>query len=199
MECSKATLNNCQVFSKQQGDKRYDTYETKVGSLTEEYTYSPDANSWFLTGHPVKTEEDFKVLQYMVENTVITDTVKEFEEEYKKVGEDGLCLPVIGLYSKTAFQSMVERWCGTVDLVYALYDFPEVVEECLSVIQEKDMETVKNALKSSAEGFIFWEDSSTTNINPDMFEQYTAPEINQWGKMIHDSGKQRQLSARSIY
>ena len=79
----------------------------------------------------------------MVENTVITDTVKEFEEEYKKVGEDGLCLPVIGLYSKTAFQSMVERWCGTVDLVYALYDFPEVVEECLSVIQEKDMETVK--------------------------------------------------------
>lgn len=61
------------------------------------------------------------------------------------------------------------------------------------------METVKNALKSSAEGFIFWEDSSTTNINPDMFEQYTAPEINQWGKMIHDSGKQRQLSARSIY
>ena len=85
MECSKATLNNCQVYSKQQGDKRYDTYETKVGSLTEEYTYSPDANSWFLTGHPVKTEEDFKVLQYMVENTVITDTVKEFEEEYKKV------------------------------------------------------------------------------------------------------------------
>lgn len=179
MECSKATLNNCQVYSKQQGDKRYDTYETKVGSLTEEYTYSLDANSWFLTGHPVKTEENFKVLQYMVENTVITDTVKEFEEEYKKVGEDGLCLPVIGLYSKTAFQSMVERWCGTVDLVYALYDFPEVVEECLSVIQEKDMETVKNALKSSAEGFIFWEDSSTTNINPDMFEQYTAPEINQ--------------------
>ena len=91
----------------------------------------------------------------MVENTVITDTVKEFEEEYKKVGEDGLCLPVIGLYSKTAFQSMVERWCGTVDLVYALYDFPEVVDECLYVIQEKDMETVKNALKSSAEGFIF--------------------------------------------
>ena len=117
----------------------------------------------------------------------------------QKGGEDGLCLPVIGLYSKTAFQSMVERWCGTVDLVYALYDFPEVVEECLSVIQEKDMETVKNALKSSAEGFIFWEDSSTTNINPDMFEQYTAPEINQWGKMIHDSGKQRQLSARCIY
>ena len=94
---------------------------------------------------------------------------------------------------------MLERWCGTVDLVYALYDFPEVVEECLSVIQEKDMETVKNALKSSAEGFSLREDSGTTNINPDMLEQYTAPEINQWGKMIHDSGKQRQLSARCIY
>ncbi len=71
----------------------------------------------------------------MAENTVITENLKEFEQENKNLGEYGLHLPLIDLYGKTAFQSMVERWCGTVDLVYALYDFPEVVEECLSVIQ----------------------------------------------------------------
>ena len=105
------------------------------------------------------------------------------------LGEKGLGLPVLGLYDKTGFQSMVERWCGTVDLVYALYDFSEAVEECLSVIQEKDMETVRIAVKSSAEGFIFWEDSSTTNISPEIFSKYTAPEINQWGKALHRANK----------
>lgn len=189
MQLHKETVKDCHFSQKSQGNKRYDIYETKVGTLTEEYTFSEKANSWFLTGHPVTEEEDFKVLQYMMENTVVTENLKEFEEDNKKVGDNGLHLPVIGLRSKTAFQSLVEHWCGTEDLVYALYDFPEVVEECLAVIQEKDMETVQIALKSSAEGFIFWEDSSTTNINPDMFQKYTAPEINQWGRVIHEHDK----------
>lgn len=117
----------------------------------------------------------------MAENTVITENFEGFELENEKPGEDGLYLPLIGLYGKTAIQSMVERWCGTVNLVYALYDFPEGVEECLSVIQAKDSETVQISVKSSAEGFIFWEDSSTTNISPVFFSKYTAPEINLWG------------------
>jgi len=88
---------NCHFSQKIQGNKRYDTYETKVGTLTEEHSYSASANTWFLTGHPVKTEENFKVLQYMVENTVITDRRREFEQENRLLGEDGVHLPVIGL------------------------------------------------------------------------------------------------------
>ena len=183
------TLINCQQSEKTLGNKKHVIYETKVGTLTEEYTFSSSANSWFLTGHPVKEEEDFKIMQYLTENTIVSENLKEFEIENKELGEDGLHLPLIGLYGKTAFQSMVEHWCGTMDLVYALYDFPEVVEECLAVIQAKDMETVQVSTKSSADGFIFWEDSSTTNIIPEFFSKYTAPEINQWGKLIHDSDK----------
>lgn len=189
LQLFKTSINNCTVTEKINGHKKYEIFETKVGTLTKEYTYSDNAQSWFLTGHPVKDEEDFKVLQYMTENTVVFENIKPFEEEYRLIGENGLHLPLLGVYGKTAFQSMVEQWCGTVDLVYALYDFPEVVEECLAVMYEKDLETVKISCKSSAEGFIFWEDSSTTNISPDMFSKYTAPEINQWGKVIHEHDK----------
>ena len=157
-----------------------------------EYTRPGIAQTGFLTGHPVKTEEDFKVLQYIYENTVIEYTVAEFDAASKALGEDGLHLPILGVRGKTAFQSLVEHWCGTEDLVYALADFPEVVEECLSVMQEKDMETARILAKSSAEGFIFWEDSSTTNISPSLFSKYTAPEVE--GQKIH-FGEQRQLYA----
>jgi len=37
--------------------------------------------------------------------------------------------------------------------------------------------TIPLCASSEAESFIFWEDSSTNNISPDMFRRYSAPEI----------------------
>ena len=178
-------VKNCTFRSSTCGKRRQDVTETPVGTLTEEYTFSESANSWFLTTHGVTREEDFKVLQYVAEHTQLAPDYERFLKDYHALGEDGVYLPLLGLYGKSGFQSMVERWCGTVDLTYALYDFPEVVEECLQTIQEKDMKTVEISVNSPAEGFIFWEDSSTTNISPALFAKYTAPQIDAWGKKIH--------------
>ena len=180
---------NCTITRGGDGRKGYTTFETKVGTLTEEHTYSPSGRTWFLTGHPVKTEEDFRVLQYLMENQIVVPSPDDVEALHRNLGEDGLLVPILGVHCKTAFQSLVERWCGTENLTYALYDFPEVVQECLQVMWEKDLETVKASANTSAEAFIFWEDSSTTNISPAMFEAYTAPELNQWSRVLHDNGK----------
>ena len=84
---------------------------------------------------------------------------------------------------------MVEHWCGTEALTYALYDFPEVVEECLAVMRQNDLKAARFSAETEVDAFIFWEDSSTTNISPAMFEAYTAPEINEWGRILHENGK----------
>lgn len=181
--------NQCEIRREEKANKRCIIYETKVGSLTETYTYSATANSWFLTGHPVKEEEDFKTLLYLYEHMGIEENLAEFEEAYKELGEEGLILPVIGTNMKTAFQAMVEHWCGTENLVYALCDYPETVEECLHAMREKDRRTVETALKSPAEGFIFWEDTSTTNISPAYFEQYVLPQINEWADLLHQDNR----------
>jgi len=76
---------NCEFRSTRNGNKIYDTYTTKVGSLTEVRTYSPTADSWFVTGHAVSSEEDFKVLMYMMENTVVTPDMGYFENEHKNL------------------------------------------------------------------------------------------------------------------
>lgn len=181
--------DGCEIRQELKGNKQHTVYETRVGKLTEVRTYSAAANSWFLTDHPVKEEEDFRILQYLYEHMRLEEHVEEFEEEYKRLGEDGLILPVIGTDLKTAFQSMVEHWCGTENLVYALCDYPELVGDCLHAMQEKDRKTVEIALKSSAEGFIFWEDSSTTNISPTFFEQYALPQINEWADLLHGENR----------
>ena len=181
--------NNCKITETVKGSELYITYETRIGKITETNTYSTGGNTWFLTGHPVKTKDDFKILQYIYENTTFNESFDDFMEDYNKIGDDGLYLPVIGTDLKTSFQSLIEHWCGTEELTYSLCDFPEVVEECLSVMRRKAVETVEISVKSPAEGFIFWEDSSTTNISPLYFEMYTAPEINMWGKIAHENDR----------
>lgn len=174
---------------RRENDKIYETYETKVGSLTEVKTYSPTANSWFCTTHPVQTEEDFKVLQYMFEHITVTENRGAVNNLYHTYGDRAVMAPNIGIACKTPFQSLVEHWCGTEALTYALYDFPEVVEECLAVMRARDLETVRFSADTEIDVFNFYEDSSTTNISPAMFEKYTAPVINEWAQVLHQNGK----------
>ncbi len=188
-EISRPIYKNCEVTEKIAGDKKIVRYETKHGSLELGYTYSPDGDTWFLIDHPVKEEEDYKLLQYIYENIELEERIKEFDQANYELGENGLYLPLVGVNHKTAFQTLLETWSGTEELSYALFDFPEVVEECLEVMREKNRLNAQIAAKSSAEGVLFFEDSSTTNISPDMFAKYTIPEINAWGDIMHKENK----------
>ncbi len=182
--------NNRNGYSEQiAGNKRHFCFDTPVGKLKGCYTFSDSANSWFLTEHPVSTVEDFKVLSYVAEHTEITDNIALADDYYNELGDDGLSVPCVGAWGKTAFQSLLEHWCGTEELTYALCDFPETVEETLQVMQAKNLETIQLAVKSKPEAFLFYEDTSTTNINPSMFKNYIAPEISSWGKILHENDK----------
>ena len=185
----RSVYKNCEIEDKVVGRESFRTFRTPVGSLTERSVLSENGNTWFLVDHPVKTAEDFKILQYIHEHMVIEQDSARFEEDLKLYGDDALLLPLLGVHCKTAFQSLVEHWVGTVDLTYALYDEPEMVEECLAVMQAKDEQTLQISVDSQADGFIFWEDSSTTNISPAFFEKYTKPEIDRWGQVVHENGK----------
>lgn len=186
---TRCAFKNCDIEEKRRGKELSRSFRTPVGTLTERYVYSENGDTSFLVDHPVETGEQFKTLQYIYEHMEITPDTAEFEADFKRYGDDALLLPTVGVAMKTAFQSLVEHWAGTVNLVYALNDEPETVEDCLEVMRARDEETVRASLDSRADGFIFWEDSSTTNISPSYFERYAMPEINRWGRMIHGAGK----------
>ena len=166
----------------------YDFWETPVGTLKFGYRISKVGNTWFLAEHPVQEIEDLKVVQWIYENLQIQpDPITD--QEHRETGERGLYVPLIGTEMKTCFQSLLEKWVGTENLVYFLMDEPEAVEECLETMRYASNKTVPCCANSEAEAFIFWEDTSTTNISPQMFEQYIAPEITGWADELHKSGK----------
>ncbi len=185
----KKTYKNCNISEKVSGGEKQVLYETPVGNLESRYTYTPEGNTWFLTKHPVKNDDDFKILTYINEDMTITPDFTKYEAGLNVMGEEALLVPIIGSEMKSSFQSLLEHWVGTEELIYSVYDYPETLNECLEAMKNKSKIAVEYAVQCGAESFIFWEDSSTGNISPAFFKEYIADEISMWADIFHDNGK----------
>lgn len=181
--------NNCTVSQKTQGNKRYETIHTPKGDLCSEYTYVSQANTWFLTRHPVVDAEQIPAAIAYYEDLQVIENIKAANAAVDALGEDGLQLALVGTNWKSAYQHLLENFVGTENLVYLTMDEPELLEELLAVMRRKNMETVRYTAESKAAACISWEDSSTTNLSPSLYETYIAPEIAEWCKVLGQAGK----------
>lgn len=182
---------NCKVSTKESETEKVTLIETPEGNLTAKYILTPDGKTWFLTEHPVKEEEDYKKVNCLFDNMTLTPDFTEYEKIEKQYGEDILLMPMLApeLNMKSSFQALLEFWVGTEELVYAVADYPEVVEETLEHMKRVSIEAAKICADSPAEFFTTWEDTSTTNISPSYYEEYILPEINEWCRILHEKNK----------
>jgi len=182
---------SCSIKEFKESSSKTIVYETPIGNISAVYRYSPSGNTWYLAEHPVKEEKGFKILAYLFEDMVIRPDYELYNEAAKKWGDDALLVPIVAPSPnlKTSFQSLLEYWVGTEELVYALADYPEIVEETLESMRKVSLKTAEISAQSDAEAFTSWEDTSTTNISPDLYERYILPEINDWCRILHSYGK----------
>lgn len=185
----KKSYKNCEFNESVSGLNKKLTMSTPIGSIAAEYTYSPEGDTWFLTGYPLKSEEDFKILTYINEDMEIIPDFSKYEAGIKKMGEEALLIPILGSEMKSSYQSIIENWAGTEEAVYAAYDFPETLDACLESMKRNSIKSAEYAVQCEAEAYIFWEDSSTGNISPEFFRKYVAPEISEWADIIHGEDK----------
>lgn len=181
--------DSCSVESRQEGNSIYYRLSTPVGFLDYRSDYSAAGDTWFLAEHHVKTVEDLKILRYWFEHTKVVPEIENLNNAVSGLGDRALALPLLGISCKTAFQSLIETYVGTVNLTYLLYDEPDEVAETVEVMKALDRKTVEFSAMSDAEIFISWEDSSTTNYSPDIYRKYIGSEISEWCDILHNSGK----------
>ncbi|MFO7636757.1 MAG: uroporphyrinogen decarboxylase family protein [Clostridia bacterium] len=185
----KVEYKNVEKKESVRGDQKQVVLETPVGDLVLLYTYAHESRTWFLTGHPVKEAEDYKKLIYLNENMVMEPDFSKYRAGLDYVGEEALLIPIISPEMKSSFQALVEKWVGTVNLSYHLYDHPEIVRECLQAMKRNSIKAAEMSCECGAEAYIFWEDSSTTNVSPSQFREHVADEIREWADILHRRGK----------
>jgi len=179
------------VTTERSEDEREITVKTTtpVGSVTSVWLKSDTGNTAFLVGHPLRTEEDYKVQLWIEEHTHLEYNLQAVADHLSGPGQEGLSIGMLFPRGKTAFQSLIEHHVGTEELIYALCDFPATVESLLAAMVENDLEAARMAVESDYEYFLTWEDSSTQNYSPAMYEKYIGSEIRSACEILVRAGK----------
>jgi uroporphyrinogen-III decarboxylase len=170
-------------------DRRIVVTRTPVGTLRSAYAVSEAGGTSFLVEHPLKTEEDFKIQQWIEERTRFEPAPEAVSAHLCGDGREGLSLGMLIPRGKSAFQNMVEHQVGTEELIYALMDFPDTVRSLWQTTVERNREAVAIAAESDYDYFITWEDSSTQNYSPTQYDEFIGSEIGEWCRTLAAGGK----------
>lgn len=163
---------------------------TPVGTLRQSHITSLEGGTNFLIEHPLKTEEDYKIRLWIEENTTYEVRMEHVKNHLNGGGSEGFSIGMLIPRGKSAFQQMVENYVGTVELIYALQDFPDTVETLWQTMVEGDLTAARLVAETeSYDYFLTWEDSGTQNYSPKLYEKYIASEIGEWCKLLKANNK----------
>lgn len=158
--------------------------ETPVGSIFQEKKLSGGTD--FVVKHYIETLEDMKIYQYVAEHTDYVPRIQECIDRNEYIGEDGIAIPS-GMH--TPIQDLLQYQCGVENTVYLMCDYPDEMDELLEVMQERNIRQYKKLVDYPVPLVISYEDTSSTVISPWLYEEYCAPMINEYTRLMHDSGK----------
>jgi len=163
------------------------TYETPLGVLKEKSIFTK-ASSWmpFPVEHKIKKREDLKIYKYFIENLKYESCFDRYQRFVDSIGEDGLATtpaPATPLLSLLQIDMGLERF------YYYLSDYPQEVEELMSVMHERNKEIYGIIAESPAWVVIDYENTSTTLHSPKMYERYCLKQLNEYADILHKRDK----------
>ena len=146
---------------------------TPVGTLTGEIEYDPaGAGSEHIRKHYIAEPEDYGIMTWVVENTLIESNAQEISRRTEILGEDGVLL---GRLDRTPYQKCLIELAGPERFLVDLFTMPEKVEPLLNAIDMKLEEQCTLAAESGVQ--VIWQpDNVTCDMTPpDAFRKYCLP------------------------
>jgi len=162
------------------------TWETPVGTVSEQIQRDPGYGSEWVKKHYVEQEEDYKVLQYLVENVVLQPNFKTFEQKQRDMGEDGV---VLARLDRSPYQKLLIELAGPDRFLIDLAEERPPVLELLEVMRHRLEEAFALALESPAEAFWQPDNITAAMTPPRYFDQYCKPLYDCRGAALRSAGK----------
>jgi hypothetical protein len=161
-------------------------YKTPIGDIFAEVGNSLGEGSEHISKYYISSPEDYRVMKYIVDNTIFLKNEPLFLRQRKDLGEDGV---VLGRLDRNPYQKLMVEFVGAEQFLVDLYTDPEPVLEVLYAMEKRMEEQYALALESEAE-IIWMPDNVTSDMTPPVcFEKYLLPYYKKYTKLAHQAGK----------
>jgi hypothetical protein len=174
------------------GDVTTRVWHTPQGDLREVIQVCRDptgavSSNW--TEHLVKGPEDLPAFAAIFEDEVIEpdpDAITRARERRKLIGDDGM---ILGAMDGTPLGMMFRIYSGVAALAYLWADAPEALRDCFAVMEANYLQRLKVGVQSDIDVVVSVDDTSTTAISPDMFEECNLALTDARADAAHAAGK----------
>jgi uroporphyrinogen-III decarboxylase len=169
------------------GDDIVGVFETPVGALRQRLRFAPESPyiPWPVEWR-LKSLEDVKVYQFMVERTSFELSPEAFLSVDAMIGERGIATTD---GPTSPIQNMINLEMGLERLVYLLSDYPREMEEFLETLHQKNLEAYRLLADGPAQIVIAYENTSTTTISRQMYSRFDRRYTNEYADILHEGGK----------
>ncbi len=177
--------SNVKVSEKSLGNQILRGYETPFGQLTETLELTPN-KTWWVTEFAAKSVGDFPALKWLLQHRVIAFSRAHFLRGANYIGDRGepqFWVP------KSPYMSLAQEWMKYEDFIYALNDYPQRVQDIMSVIDESYDLLYEQLVTSDFLHILnFGENIATAYLTPKYFEKYLIPWYEKRAGQLRRSG-----------
>lgn len=161
-------------------------FVTSLGELTVKFLYSRESNTAFIAELPIKKLQDYKIFSYMINDIEYIKLDEDFKQKEDDIGKYGI--NVACLHSTPAYE-LIQCFMGLERFLYMLYDYKRETIDLMDKMFIKYRECYKIYSKTAIRAFLVPEDASTTLYSPKIFNKYFKPVLEEYCRIIKDSGK----------
>ncbi len=162
------------------------TWETPVGTLTEVMRYDEWGLSIYNTEYKLKKPEDFKVLEFMLQDEEWYWDQAAYEWDLQRVGERGS--PQF-FFRRSPIQGLFIEHMGFEKTVYMMHDYPALIQHYVEVASEAGNAMYEALCQSPVQILSFGENIDATMDPPPIWSKHLVPYYRKRVEQLHDAGK----------
>ena len=175
------------VTEKMEDEKRLRrTWETPLGTLTDVLYY----DEWNLSSHnteyKLKKPEDFKILEFILQDEVWHWNRAAYEQSLEPIGERGA--PQF-YFRRSPLQGLFIEHMGFENTIYMMHDHPEVIRHYVEAASEADNAIYEVVCRCPVQILNLGENIDAFLDPPTIWHQHLIPYYRKRTEQLHAAGK----------
>jgi len=167
-------------------DKAIERFVTPKGEISMERKWNPVSYSWDITKRMVGSIKDLEILLYAVERRRYKPRYENWQVIEATGGDAGLGFPGLGY---TGLGSLMSYYMGVQNTIYAIYEYPELIEKYVKTYNKSHLDLVDIYCESPAPHVIFTDNLSGDVQPPDIFRKFSFDHYKAIAAHLHKAGK----------